>query len=204
MEDYKPNSNRFKEEQKLTKETDKKVKKVIKGSAKTKKKSELRKLTDVFISDDISNVKSYIFMDVLIPSIKKAIDDIVSNGIHMLLYNGDRRGERSSAASKVTYSRFYNERNERRDYSRSSSRSGIDYDDVLFDRQSDAEAVLSTMEDVIEQFGVVSVGDLYDLAEISTTNYAINKYGWTDLRSAKVVRVPDGFMIKLPRALPLD
>ena len=30
------------------------------------------------------------------------------------------------------------------------------------------------------------------------------KYGWTDIRNASVIRVRDGYMIKLPKALPLN
>ena len=46
----------------------------------------MQKFADVFISEDVNNVKSYIVMDVLVPAIKKAISDIVTNGIDMILY----------------------------------------------------------------------------------------------------------------------
>ena len=85
MEEYKPNSHKSKEEQKdLVPE--KRVEKVISGTVKPKKKSEMQKFADVFISEDVNNVKSYIVMDVLVPAIKKAISDIVTNGIDMILY----------------------------------------------------------------------------------------------------------------------
>lgn len=78
MEEYKPNSHKSKEEQKdLVPE--KRVEKVISGTVKPKKKSEMQKFADVFISEDVNNVKSYIVMDVLVPAIKKAISDIVTN-----------------------------------------------------------------------------------------------------------------------------
>ena len=43
----------------------KKVEKVVKGTVKKKKKSEVSKFKDVFISEDANSVKNYIFMDVL-------------------------------------------------------------------------------------------------------------------------------------------
>ena len=58
--DYKPNSHKYKEEQKNLPAERKKVEKVVTGKVKTKKKSEASKLKDVFISEDVSNVKSYI------------------------------------------------------------------------------------------------------------------------------------------------
>ena len=75
MEEYKPNSHKSKEEQKdLVPE--KRVEKVISGTVKPKKKSEMQKFADVFISEDVNNVKSYIVMDVLVPAIKKAIYEV--------------------------------------------------------------------------------------------------------------------------------
>ena len=59
MDDYKPNSHKFKEEQKES-TSEKKVEKVISGTAKSKKKNEIQKFADVFISEDVNNVKSYI------------------------------------------------------------------------------------------------------------------------------------------------
>ena len=52
MQDYKPNSHRFKEEQKKAAAEEKKIEKVVKGKVKTKKRSEISKLSDVFISED--------------------------------------------------------------------------------------------------------------------------------------------------------
>lgn len=204
MEDYKPNSHKYKEEVAKPNPQEKKIQKVITGNAKTRKKSEIRKLTDIFISEDVSNVKSYVLMDVLVPAIKKAISDIVTNGVDMILYGESRHTGRRSSASKVSYEKYYPDQRDRRDIPVSRARNGLDYDDILFDNRGDAEAVLTALEDIIDQFGVASVGDLYDLAEITTTNYAINKYGWTDLRSAQVLRARDGFMIKFPRAIPLN
>lgn len=207
MEDYKPNSNKYKLQQKTgaPAPSEKKVEKVVTGTVKTKKKSEIAKLTDVFISEDISNVKSYILMDVLVPSIKEAIGKIIKNGIDMLLWGSTSGSGKNSPTSKISYNRYYSGSSDSRDgrtYARSHS--GFDYDDIIYETRGDAEAVLSAMEDIIDQFGVASIGDLYDLAQVTTHNYAINKYGWTDLRTAEVVRVRDGWMIKLPRALPLN
>lgn len=202
MPDYPPNYHGYKEEKKEKRE--KKIEKVVSGPVRVQKKSELRKVVDIFVSDDIHSVKSYIFDDVLVPAIKKAIDDIVSNGIHMLLYNGDRRNGTKSSISKVSYGGFYKNSNDRAYPKAERVRSGFDYDSPLFDNRGDAEAVLSAMDDIIDQYGVVSVLDMYDLADYSTTNYAAQRYGWTDIHTASVARVSDGYIIRLPRAMPLN
>ena len=75
MEDYKPNSHRSKEENSSVGEK-KEVKKVTTGKVITRKNN-VRKFTDVFVSEDVKNVKDYVLMDVLVPAIKKAISDSV-------------------------------------------------------------------------------------------------------------------------------
>lgn len=206
MEEYKPNSHKSKEEQRESDALpEKKVGKVITGSAKSKKKGEMQKFANIFISEDVGNVKSYIIMEVLVPAVKKAISDIVTNGIDMILYSETGRTKKSATASKVSYGKFYDrDSDRRRDYRSAGTRGGYDYDDIIFETRGDAESVLDAMNDIISQYGVVSVGDLYDLADVSTNNYAVNKYGWTDISGCKPVRVRDGYILKLPKALPLN
>jgi hypothetical protein len=201
MEEYISNSHKSKENVE-EKSLEKKVDAVISSPAKTKKKTGLRKLADVFLAEDRENVKSYIFMDVIVPSIRNGIRDVVTNGIDMLLY-GSAGKSKKNATSKVSYRSYY-EQNDREKRIVPSTKEGFDYDDIIFASRGDAESVLSALEDIIEQYGVASVGDLYDLADISTGNYMINKYGWTNLRSAQVVRGRDGYLLKLPKALPIN
>ena len=59
------------------------------------------------------------------------------------------------------------------------------------------------MDELVSTYGLVSVADFFDLLGV-TGNYTDNNYGWTDIRNAKVMRVKDGYMIKLPKALPLN
>ena len=106
MEDYKANSHKSKENQEKKKATtEKKVEKVINGKV-VKKTNNVRKLTDIFISEDVKNVKSYVVMDVLVPAIKKAVSDIVTNGINMILY-GESGGRKSNSnATYVSYNKY--------------------------------------------------------------------------------------------------
>lgn len=180
--------------------TEKRAEKVVHGKVKTKK-NEIRKLTDIFISEDVANVKSYILMDVLVPSIKKAIYDIVVNSLDMSLFGG--RGGRRSTADKVSYTDYSrSSRRDERTYSSSRTASGYSYDDVILETRGEAEAVLSRMDEIMEEYDIVRVADLYDLVGI-TGDYTDNKYGWSNIRNAEIVRVRDGYTIKMPRAIPI-
>lgn len=207
MNQYPSNSRKSKEEQR-ERVPEKKIEKVISGTAKTKKKSEIQKFTDVFVSEDMNSVKSYIVMDVLVPAIKKAISDIVTNGIDMLLYGESNNcNSKKNRASNVSYRSYYETRDNRRDRSidrgYSGRQAGYNFDNIILDNRGEAEDVLTRMDELIETYNIVSVADFYDLVGVSC-NYTDNKYGWTDIRSASVVRTRDGYMIKLPKAMPLD
>lgn len=201
MREYESNSHKSREL--AAEQPDKKVEKVVSGKVKTRPNTG-RKLTDIFISEDASNVKSYIFMDVLVPAIKKAVSDIVTDGIEMILYGstGGRSGSRRSE-SKVSYSRYYSDSRDRRDDRGYSQRGRFDYDDISFESRRDAEIVIKQMLDLLDRYGVVSVADMYDLAG-ETAPYTSNRYGWMSLRNIDVVRVRDGYVIKLPKAIEID
>lgn len=201
--DYKPNSNRYKKDQKNVPAEKKKVEKVVTGTVKTRKKSGVSKLKDTFITEDVSNVKSYILMDVLIPAAKKAISDIVRDGIDMILYGDAHRGRSSSGASYVSY-RSYSDR-DRRDNRYESSRSRTIYEpeDIILESRVEAEEVLERMNELLDNYGIVSVADLYDLVGKSC-DYTANRYGWTNIRNAEPVRVRDGYLLKMPKVGPID
>ena len=190
--------------------TEKRVQKVARGPVKTKT-NEIRKLADIFISEDISNVKNYIFMDVLVPAIKKAVYDIVTNGIDMFLYGGSGRGKTSSNAPKVSYRNYYDQKNNNvnnnnyRGSENTKSHNGFDYEDIVFSNRGDAELVKQQMRDVIARYGFVTIADMYEMADPNlTAPYTSHKYGWMDVSSAEAVRVRDGYILKLPRAVPTD
>ena len=181
---------------------DKKLEKVVSGEAKTRKKSEVKKFANIFVPEDVENVKSYILIDVIVPGIKNAIADAVSI---MLFGEAGRLGGRNNKGSRASYQRYYDDRrDDRRDYGRPRAVSGFDYDDIVFDTRGDADLVLDKMESAINQYSLVSVADLYDLAGITCRSYTANKYGWTDLRGAKVVRVRDGYILELPRTVQIN
>lgn len=211
---YPPNSNKYKKE--LKEQTQnaentvekKQVARVAKAPVKVKT-NEVRKLADVFISEDIASVKNYIFMDVLVPAIKKAIYDIVTNGIDMFLYGGTGKGKTGgSGTSKVSYRNYYERKDGTVNYRGSENerpRNAFEYDDIVFSNRGDAEAVKQQMQDSIGRYGYVTVADLYEFSDPNlTAPYTSHKYGWMDVSHADTQRVRDGYILKLPKAVPID
>lgn len=200
MEDYKSNSHKARDkEAPKTENSPKKVEKVVTGTAKVKKKTGMQRFAGALVSDDMEKVKSYILEDVIIPALKDTILDIVKA---VLGVSG--RSEKGRSATKVQYGSFFDKGGNRRDKRDYRSRDDCGYDNIIFSSRGDAEAVLRTMDDIIEQYNIVSVLDLYEAADIDTNNYTLNKIGWTNIRTAEIKRVPDGWMIKFPKPAPID
>lgn len=80
----------------------------------------------------------------------------------------------------------------------------FDIEDIVFEDVLEADTVRENMLEIIDQYGVVTVADLYDMTDL-TAPYTATKYGWTDLsdENVHIVRVRDGYILKLPTPLPL-
>ena len=203
MADYPDNSYSARErKQNGASPPDKKLDKVVSGETKTRKKSEVKKFANIFVPEDVDNVKSYILMDVIVPGIKNAIADVVSI---VLFGEAGRLGGRREKGSRVSYQKYYDDRrDDRRDYGRPRAAAGFEYDDIIFETRGDADLVLDQLESAIANYGLASVADLYDLAGITCHSYTANKYGWTDIRTAKVIRLRDGYTLQLPRTVQIN
>lgn len=194
--------------------TEKRVQKVVKNPVKIKK-NEVRKLADIFISEDVANVKEYIFMDVLVPAIKKAIYDIVTNGIDMFLYGGNGRGtSTNNSGGKVSYRNYYDQKNRNTTSSYRGSEStrssnAFDYMDISFDTRRDAELVLDQLQSAISKFGYATINDFYDsipdeMLPDTFVPYTGAKYGWINLSGVRAVNVRGRWVLNLPKAVGID
>lgn len=205
MSEYKSNSHRSKTTE-VEPKREIKVEKVVNGKVRTRK-NDARKLADIFISEDASNVKSYIIDDLILPTFKKLIFEVGRDGLEMILFgrSGGDRSRRDSGRSRVSYRSYYDDpRDDRRDTRRAGSRTRFDYDDLVFDTRGEAEAVYEGMLDILDRYKLVTVAAMYDLADVSI-DYTANDYGWTSLRVHEPVkRVRDGYILNLPKAMPID
>ncbi|MCM1578806.1 MAG: hypothetical protein NC078_08425 [Ruminococcus sp.] len=210
MENYRPNSNRFKSERDknygqrfIDTSPDKASKKVVTGRTKARKKTGIRKFVEAFIVEDMTMVRDYVVLDVLLPKIKETFLDVVDTALAMALC-GEKGKKRSGiGASKVSYGGYYDRRNRSDENTRTSAKSVYDYADVIFDSRQDAQAVLARMAESITAYGIVTVADFYDYADM-TCDFTADNYGWTDIRGAKIIPGTDGWEIRLPKAMPID
>ena len=120
----------------------------------------------------------------------------------MILYGGTGGNRKKSTnSSYVSYNSYSDRREDRRDIS--SARVGYHYDDITLESRAEAEEVLTRLDELIDMYGTASVADLYDLVGVSC-NYTDNKYCWSNLSRAEVMRVRDGYKLKLPKAIQIN
>lgn len=182
---------------------EKKLEKVVTGKVEIKKKSALAKIRDTFIAEDADKVGNYILLDVLVPSIKKAIVDIIKSSADMIF---GVKGSSSNSGTKYTYGGTpyvsYSSANKKPEPI-NVSRSQYEVGDIIFENRSDAEEVLDKLGELISVYGQASVADLCELVN-APYEYVANKYGWKNIHDAVPIRVPNGYSLRLPRSMPLE
>lgn len=202
MENYAPNSHASRERKNDATAEKKKIEKVVSGSVKTKKKSELKKFADMFIAEDVGNVKTYVVRDVIIPTVKDTLLEV----FRMFLFGGDSTRGKTTTGSKVSYGGFYNQRSNttRSASTETRSRDRFDFEDIIIERRGEAEAVLDKLYDYLKTYDLVTVLDYYDAVGLTAPPTA-NKYGWTDLGGSRILPARGGgYIIKLPKVSPID
>lgn len=189
------------------------VEAVVSGATQTRKKTRLQELKHSFIHNDMKRLKEYAVDDILIPSIKRGIDDIVSNGIHMLLYGEAKKPSSSSGflstplrTAQVSYRKFSEDPRTSTTYQEPRRNRGFEYEDILFDTRGDAELLLRKMNEIIGNYGVVDLLTMFDLAGVHAP-YTYGDYGWKDISRASIYSERVGgemkYVIDLPPVLPL-
>lgn len=172
--------------------------------ATAKKKNWFQRGVRKVFAEDFDDIKSYFVSEAIIPHVRNLIYEVVLSGIELTLFgsvNAKSRSKYGSRVGKVSYDTAY--RTSYRAQNESRGRSSIDVDEIQFDSREEAMAVLDGMLDMIDAYEVASVMDLYTLAGLSTMP-TDDKYGWANLGAAKIVRSRDGWLLKMPKPMPLD
>lgn len=183
-----PNSNKYKE----SKKEKEPLEKVVTGEVKTRKKTFGRRIADLFFVEDRASVKEYLIFDVVVPAIKSTLVDSITKAANLIFY-----GTTSSKSSGYT---DYRSISGGKAPVKANPSARFSPDDIIFESRGEAEHVRQTLLEVIDVYGQASVADLYDLAGITGNGYTDRSYGWTDLSSAYISSVREGYLLILPKA----
>lgn len=176
-----------------------------------------KRMKEAFGGDDSRSVMDYVVMDVLIPAAKDTMVDAVTQGFERLVFGEARSTTRRAAVSRrpnqgyVSYNRIGGSsavrsaapKDEYRPTMSRGARSNHDFDEVVIPTRAEAEQVLDRLDDVVKKYDSATVADFYDLVGV-TGEYTDNKWGWSNLQSARVIRARDGYLIDLPKPEPVE
>lgn len=187
----------------------KKIEKVTVGEVVRRKKPLSKRISELFFGGDAQSAMSYVFMDVLLPALKDMAAEAVSQGVDRIIFGESRTGSRRSGGYRptgqngyVSYNRFSptprdGHREDPREISR-RARSSHNFDEIILATRVEAQEVIGRLFDLVSQYESATVADLYELCGVSG-QYTDEKWGWTDIRGAGVVRVAGGYLLDLPR-----
>jgi hypothetical protein len=208
--EYPDNSHASRETPTKPTEDGPKVEKVVTGTVTQRKRPLSKKFKDLVVGGDSKSVGRYILFDILIPAFKDTITDVVSQGVERMVYGearstSRRTGTRPGGANQTytTYSRFSQPgRPEPRFAMTAHDRRNFNFQDIIIPTRDEANAVLSQMFEILNQYDSVSVADLYSMCDISP-QFTDRDWGWKDIRGAGAQRVTGGYLLDLPRPEPL-
>lgn len=183
-------------------EEKKHISKVVSGNVTIKKKSEGRKILEKIFPSAGSDLKTTLMDDVIFPMLKNGLWEAVGR---ILWPNGDGPVRSSSfgGGTRINYSGF-SKPQARQHYIPAGSTVGFDYDRIAFETRGDAEAVLMALDENIDAYGFATVGAFYEAAGVTTNNAQVEKFCWRSIGDAKVAQVGGGWIIRMPRPMPLD
>lgn len=157
-----------------------------------------------------SLIKDYVFDEVILPNLKTSIDSIAMTlisgiadsltGIVKTCLFGETPGRTDPLSRYTTYShpRLYKPSNQIR--VRPAGRPEGNprrIDNILFDSRQELEDCLVNANDIIEEYGRISVAKFYDICGITTTITQYD-YGWYDLVNVRVRPNQGKWILELP------
>lgn len=78
-----------------------------------------------------------------------------------------------------------------------------DSNDIVYHSKGDAVQALASMYELLSEFGIVRVSDLYHASGLNA-EYSDHRHGWFNISSARIEEVKNGYIIRMPKALLLD
>ena len=198
MQEYPSNSNKSKEESKPS------LQPVVDQPVSVRKKRKSR-LAKIFFEQDFRDIKEDLYTEYVEPKLKdltwsfiQAGIDAVMNAMRMMVYKDYHPVDRSKIpAERYSYSNYYSSSTARPAPTMTSE---VNYDEFIYSTRGEAEAVLQELKNQIARCRCATVLDLYNVSNVSTSNYTLQDWGWTSLDFAEVRQSSEGYLIALPKA----
>lgn len=176
------------------------IKQLVDSEVKLKEKGLGHKFKRVFFGGEFKSAARYIVGDVLLPAARNAVVDATTKGIERMVYGEEpRRSPRGPHGfGHVQYNRpgsvMVPDQPPRNFQPRTPARESKL---AIFGVRSEAEGVLDYMNEIVSQYGVVSVADMNVICGHPSAAVD-NKWGWSNLTGANVRQTREGYVLEFP------
>lgn len=174
------------------------------------------KLAEMIFSHDFKETKDYAIKNLIVPRLLQVFADTVNSAMNFMFFDRSVSNNSSSTyrnggnATNVPYASYYqsgNGNNNRNDSVNRNSRHG--YRGVLVDTIEQADRAIKTIINYSEGYGnQATVADLYEICQLSTSDFTDNAYGWTTdmLKKGRPTYIVKEkmYLIDLPDPIPLS
>lgn len=202
MENFKSNSAASKAAKRQEKKT---VKKVARGEVYTRKQPVTKRMKEVFFGADLTTTKEYIFSDIVVPTIKDMLFNIINGGVSTMFYGHNTQPSRGGVLGRTNYRYSSSSLSDKRQSALPATTPANSLDEIVFKSRADAESVLEDLRMLIEQYEWASVQDFYSLSgqEVARRNWTMVDWGWETLAKAYVEGIiGGGYVINMPKPRP--
>lgn len=117
------------------------------------------------------------------------IRKVIADGIVEYLLPEPRNRYSYRNTGRVSYRTYYEHSNDHK---------------CLYDTREDAESALTSMEELISEYGHMSLQEFYDLCEVDKHSPSFEIIGWKNIDDAKVAFTGRGYEIIMPKTVELD
>lgn len=185
-------------------EPKKKIVPVISGATQAPRPAS-RRFMDFLFAESPKALGARIGRDVIVPRIKAGVEEAFNSFVHGMFWGNGTRPMSNMVQGTVL-------RAGGTQYHQISSLSAGavpatpaasttshgNYQDIVCPTQQDAELLLANLYALFNQYRVVAVADLYEMARIKVSP-SDNAFGWLSLDGARISKVRDGYVLELPR-----
>lgn len=196
------------------------VEQIVTSGVSQRKKPLGTRFKDTFLSGaDSRSVGQYVFLDILVPRLKDMVVDAVTQAARRAILgeNAARGGGYNySSGPAVVRTTRYDGYSSSAPPAWSQSRGGPQqrqieprqrvthqFEGIALEERGDAEVVHEKLYEMLEEYRVVTVSDLYQLVGITPAPLD-NKWGWTSLSGSRITATGGSYLIDLPKPSPLD
>lgn len=176
-----------------------------------KKDSAIKRFAKMFFADNVSDIKGHIVKNVLIPSLKNGISEIITSAVNMALYG--QKGKPGSTSwgpswlkTGFNYSAMYNSSSKPTEAPKQLV-NVTELDNLLYKDYDTAYRVYVGLCSYISQYNCATVHNLYSLSGQVCTESVADNWGWYQLDWYSIDIVSYGgeqyYKLSLPPAISL-